>query len=71
MHDWINFKKAKTEDLKLDTVTKVKMKVIEEVANSITTLPAEKKILRKTVKLINERKNLYSRCNFTSRDACH
>ncbi|MEC7870263.1 MAG: 2-oxoglutarate dehydrogenase E1 component [Bacteroidota bacterium] len=58
--DWINFKKAKSEDLKLDTVTKVKMKVIEEVANSITTLPAEKKILRKTVKLINERKKMFS-----------
>ena len=58
--DWINFKKAKSEDLKLDTVTKVKMKDIEEVANSITTLPAEKKILRKTVKLINERKKMFS-----------
>ncbi len=58
--DWINFKKAKSEDLKLDTVTKVKMEVIEEVANSITTLPAEKKILRKTVKLINERKKMFS-----------
>ena len=58
--DWINFKKAKSKDLKLDTVTKVKMKVIEEVANSITTLPAEKKILRKTVKLINERKKMFS-----------
>ena len=58
--DWINFKKAKSEDLKLDIVTKVKMKDIEEVANSITTLPAEKKILRKTVKLINERKKMFS-----------
>ena len=58
--DWINFKKAKSKDLKLDTVTKVKMKDIEEVANSITTLPAEKKILRKTVKLINERKKMFS-----------
>ena len=45
--DWINFKKAKSEDLKLDTVTKVKMKDIEEVANSITTLPAEKKNIEK------------------------
>ena len=58
--DWINFKKAKSEDLKLDIVTKVKMKDIEKVANSITTLPAEKKILRKTVKLINERKKMFS-----------
>ena len=58
--DWTNFKKAKSEDLKLDIVTKVKMKDIEEVANSITTLPAEKKILRKTVKLINERKKMFS-----------
>ena len=58
--DWINYKKAKSKDLKLDIVTKVKMKDLEEVANSITTLPAEKKILRKTVKLINERKKMFS-----------
>ena len=44
--DWINFKKAKSEDLKLDTVTKVKMKDIEEVANPIQ-LYQLKKILRK------------------------
>ena len=58
--DWINFKKAKSEDLKLDIETKVNIKDLEKVANAITTLPAEKKILRKTVKLINERKNMFS-----------
>ena len=58
--DWINFKKAKSKDLKLDIVTKVKMKDLEKVANVITTLPIEKKILRKTIKLINERKNMFS-----------
>ena len=58
--DWINFKKAKSEDLKLDIVTKVKMKDLVKIADAITTLPAEKNILRKTVKLINERKEMFS-----------
>ena len=58
--DWINFKKAKSEDLKLDIVTKVKMKDLVKIADAITTLPAEKNILRKTVKLINERKDMFS-----------
>ncbi len=57
--DWKNFSIANKNKLKLSVKTKVSKETLNKVAKAITTLPKNKIFLRKTIRLIEERKKMF------------
>lgn len=59
--NWKNFRFAIAEDFKKNPQTKVEEKIFLKVAQKITTLPTEKKFLKKIEKLFEDRKNMVAK----------
>ena len=57
--EWEGLSLAKAKKMKEVVDTKVDEKILTEVATTITTLPADKKFLRKIEKLISDRRRMY------------
>ncbi len=57
--EWNEFKTADEEIMNKEVETKISTSKLELIANAITTLPQEKKFLRKIVKLIDDRKSMF------------
>jgi len=57
--EWNEFKTADEEIMNKEVETKISTSKLELIANAITTLPQEKKFLRKIVKLIDDRKLMF------------
>ena len=57
--EWEGLSLAKAKKMKEVVDTKVDEKMLTEVATTITTLPADKKFLRKIEKLIGDRRRMY------------
>ena len=57
--EWEGLSLAKANEMKKAVDTRVSEKMLTEVATTITTLPADKKFLRKIEKLIGDRRRMY------------
>ena len=57
--EWKGFERADEEIMSKEVETKISISNLEQLANAVTTLPKEKKFLRKIVKLIDDRKKMF------------
>jgi len=57
--EWKEFQRADEKIMSKEVETKISISNLEQVANAVTTLPKEKKFLRKIVKLIDDRKRIF------------
>ena len=57
--EWKEFQRADEKIMSKEVETKISISNLEQVANAVTTLPKEKKFLRKIVKLIDDRKRMF------------
>ena len=57
--EWKGFERADEKIMSKEVETKISISNLEQVANAVTTLPKEKKFLRKIVKLIDDRKRIF------------
>ena len=57
--EWAGFQLAKEADMLQDVDTSFALEHLDALAHTLTTLPDNKKFLRKTIKLINDRKAMY------------
>ena len=57
--EWKGFERADEKIMSKEVETKISISNLEQLANVVTTLPKEKKFLRKIVKLIDDRKKMF------------
>ena len=57
--EWKGFERADEKIMSKEVETKISISNLEQLANAVTTLPKEKKFLRKIVKLIDDRKKMF------------
>ena len=57
--EWKEFQRADEKIMSKEVETKISISNLEQVANAVTTLPKEKKFLRKIVKLVDDRKRMF------------
>ena len=57
--EWKGFERADEKIMSKEVETKISISNLEQVANAVTTLPKEKKFLRKIVKLVDDRKRMF------------
>ena len=57
--EWKGFERADEKIMSKEVETKISISNLEQLANALTTLPEEKKFLRKIVKLIDDRKKMF------------
>src|SRR5690606_30984728 len=58
-NEWENYKIADRKTMLADYDTSVKPELLDEVAEVLTQLPEDKKFIKKTQKLIDDRKSMY------------
>ena len=58
-NEWETYKIADRKTMLVNYNTKVKQELLDEVAEVLTQLPEDKKFIKKTQKLINDRKSMY------------
>ena len=57
--EWKGFERADEKIMSKEVETKISISNLEQLANAVTTLPKEKKFLRKIVKLVDDRKRMF------------
>ena len=57
--EWKEFQRADEKIMSKEVETKISISNLEQLANALTTLPEEKKFLRKIIKLIDDRKKMF------------
>ena len=58
-HEWVGMKRVKKDSMLLNFDTSVEKKNLDKIAESIFSLNAQNKFLKKVVKLMNDRKKMY------------
>jgi 2-oxoglutarate dehydrogenase E1 component len=61
--EWKGFSRAKTKKMIEEINTTFKISHLNKIAECITNLPSDKKFLRKTLRLVDERKQMYFKKN--------
>jgi len=61
--EWKGFSRAKTKKMIEEIDTTFKISHLNKIAECITNLPSDKKFLRKTLRLVDERKQMYFKKN--------
>ena len=57
--EWAGFQLAKVADMLQPVDTSFAIEKLDDIAQTLTTLPSDKKFLRKTVRLVEDRKAMY------------
>jgi 2-oxoglutarate dehydrogenase E1 component len=57
--EWIGYKRAKRKDMLKPVDTTFELKKLDAIASTLTTLPLDRKFLRKTNRLVQNRKAMY------------
>lgn len=57
--EWIGFQRARQQDMLKSVDTTISLEKLDAIAETLTELPADKKFLRKTERLVKDRKAMY------------